>query len=53
MAKFRKSGKLRNKKDVSGQIDVENEEIYLRCKNLLSWQNILNSRQTAVDIGKK
>ena len=30
-----------------------NEEIYLREKNLLSWQNIWNSRQVAADIKEK
>ena len=39
--------------DVSGQIDVWNKEIDLRKKNLLSWQNILNSRQIAADMEKK
>ena len=32
---------------------MENKEIYLRKKNLLSWQNILNSRQIAADIEEK
>ena len=31
-------------------MDVGNEEIDLRIKNLLSWQNILNNTQTATDI---
>ena len=44
----------RNKSwDVSGQTDVWNEEIDLRKKNLLSWQNILNNRQIAADIEEK
>ena len=30
-----------------------NKEIDLRKKNLLSWQNILNSRQIAADIEEK
>ena len=30
-------------------MDVGNEEIDLRMKNLLSWQNILNNRQIAAD----
>ena len=33
--------------------NVGNEEIDLRIKNLLSWQNILNNRQIAADIEKK
>ena len=36
---------LRSFRDFSGQTDVGNEEVDLRKKNLLSWQNILNSRQ--------
>ena len=34
-------------------MDVGNEEIDLRKKNLLSWQNILNSRQITADIKEK
>ena len=34
-------------------MDVGNEEIDLRIKNLLSWQNILNNRQITVDMEKK
>ena len=30
-------------------MDVGNEEIDLRIKNLLTWQNILNNRQIAAD----
>ena len=37
----------------SGQADVGNEEIDLKETNLLFWQNILNSRQIAADIGEK
>ena len=33
--------------------NVGNEEIHLRIKNLLSWQNILNNRQIAADIEEK
>ena len=33
--------------------DVGNKEIDLRNKNLLSWQNILKSRQIAADIEEK
>ena len=32
---------------------VRNEEIDLREKNLLSWENIWNSRQIAADIKEK
>ena len=35
------------------QTDVGNEEIDLRVKNLLSWQNILNNRNIAADIEEK
>ena len=38
---------------ISGQTDVGNEEIELRKKNLLSRQNILNSRQIPGDIEEK
>ena len=34
-------------------MNVVNEEIDLRKKNLLSWQNILNSIQIAADIEEK
>ena len=34
-------------------MDVGNEEIDLRIKNLLSWQNILNNRQIAMSIEEK
>ena len=34
-------------------MDVGNNEIDLRKKNLLPWQNILNSRQIAADIEEK
>ena len=34
-------------------MDVGNEEIDLRIKNLLSWRNILNNRQIARDIEEK
>ena len=44
--------KLQKFKDTSGQTDVGNEEIDLRKKDLLSWQNILNSIQIAADIEK-
>ena len=39
--------------DASGQTDVGHEEIDLRIKNLLSWQDILNDRQIAPDIEEK
>ena len=39
--------------DASGQTDVGSEEIDLRIKNLLSWQNILNKRQIAADREEK
>ena len=42
--------------DTSGQIDVGNDEIDLRTKNLLSnthLLNILNNRQIAADIKEK
>ena len=44
-----------NKKfwDASGQTDVGHEEIDLRIKNLLSWQDILNDRQIAPDTEEK
>ena len=45
--------KLQKFKDTSGQTDVGNEEIDLRKKDLLSWQNILNSIQIAADIEEK
>ena len=35
--------------DASGQTDIGSEEIDLRIKNLLSWQNILNERQITTD----
>ena len=35
------------------EMDVGNEEIDLREKNLLSWQKIWNSRQIAADIKEK
>ena len=35
------------------EMDVGNEEIDLREKNLLSWQKICNSRQIAADIKEK
>ena len=35
---------------MSGQTDVGNGEKQLTYKNLLSWQNILNSRQIATGI---
>ena len=34
-------------------MDVGNEEVDLRWKNWLSWQNILGSRQIVADIEKK
>ena len=34
-------------------MDVGNKEVDLRKKNLLPWQDILNSRQTAADIEQK
>ena len=39
--------------DASGQTDVGSEEIVLRIKNFLSWQNILNKRQIAADREEK
>ena len=39
--------------DASRQTDVGSEEIDLRIKNLLSWQNILNERQIAADREEK
>ena len=38
---------------ISWQTAVGNKEIDLGNKNLLSWQNILNSRQIAADIEEK
>ena len=40
-------------RDISGETDVGNKEIDLINKDLLSWQNILNSRQIAIDIEEK
>ena len=34
-------------------MDVGNEEIDLRLKKMLSWQNILNNKQIAADIEGK
>ena len=39
--------------DASGQTVAGNEEIDLRIKHLLPWQNILKSREIAADIEEK
>ena len=48
--KFRSHCSNENSEMCSGQTDAENGEKHLRQKNLLSWQNISNSRQIATNI---